>query len=989
MATVVKDLGPVTAYGYAKDAGYTGTEEEYAELMADYASVGEAAAEAAEAAAASATDAATAQGKAETAKAAAEAAQQATESEAADAIAAIQSEGSQQVSAVGAAGTTQIGLVTEEGATQVELVEAAGEEVIESIPADYSEMTADVAALKSTVSSIIDDTLTQTGKAADAKATGDDLAKTIQWNGTALTSSTDLNDLKSKGAYRWGSTNRPVNSPTSYAAVLLVIGGSTICTQLAVNSVNIAMYRTYASSSWSEWKRIAFNSDLNDAIARISALESEVSTIIDATLTQTGKAADAKVVGDALAALVDATLTQTGKAADAKVVGDALAALVDATLTQTGKAADAKVVGDALDSLGSDVAGLQRSVDLTSGDVSGAYTIADGLYIDGGKLASISGANRTICIEAEAWKTYVIKKATATVMRAGCGSAADLAAGAKLVSNAELPTASNDALRVVTDATNHYIYIQLFANSDADALKTIEANVATLIVCEDLRAEMVQMTTDVKKAAALGADEDEIDFTYLARFTCGLSASNVWAAGTRKSYFVPIPLNAVSVEIKANLQYGSIVAFLKDDSHVTGESAHYATGAVRTYISDAYWTSGIPSDAKYLFVNELDNLGHSYFPDYVKFQIEKKPLPLGLHERPETEGHLNIVKRARQMTDIKWTPAVDLPRLMLVQRDSTVPDTAEIEYYEGTFKAGVEYTGFPYGRANSMKTAYGYDNMFMGLTVPFETFITSVSNPYSKLSLESQYSLASHRSTLYAVVCSALGSYALNVAYTETINFPSISGLKVVGTVNDNGTRLNTIKIGDILCIPNNHVAVITDIIRNADGTVRSVEISEATVKGCADRNYADGLRGGLCIRRGWPAESFYAAWGAYTDYRYLYADKVPFAENDFVNVGDGFDTFNVQQLPVMPYEGNRFAFISGKIPNSAVTLLISPNLGYGYLRVFKDGSEISGSPFTVGSDTASIAISEISVGEYSAYLCNIADGDVTNLTRSCAWSIV
>lgn len=36
-----KDLGLVTAYAYAVSQGYTGTEEQYAELMASYAAVAE------------------------------------------------------------------------------------------------------------------------------------------------------------------------------------------------------------------------------------------------------------------------------------------------------------------------------------------------------------------------------------------------------------------------------------------------------------------------------------------------------------------------------------------------------------------------------------------------------------------------------------------------------------------------------------------------------------------------------------------------------------------------------------------------------------------------------------------------------------------------------------------------------------------------------------------------------------------------------------
>ena len=63
-----KNLGHATAYAYAKSKGYTGTEEEFAELMANYATVAESAEESRQAAEA-------AQGKAEDAQAAAETAQ--------------------------------------------------------------------------------------------------------------------------------------------------------------------------------------------------------------------------------------------------------------------------------------------------------------------------------------------------------------------------------------------------------------------------------------------------------------------------------------------------------------------------------------------------------------------------------------------------------------------------------------------------------------------------------------------------------------------------------------------------------------------------------------------------------------------------------------------------------------------------------------------------------------------------------------------------
>lgn len=110
---VRKDLGMVTAYAYAVSRGYTGTEAEFAELMASYASVAQEAVDAALAAAQSAQAAASARDTAQTTVA--------------GAIAGIQAEGQTQVDNVNAA-----------GATQIAAVEAKGEETRESIPDNYT-----------------------------------------------------------------------------------------------------------------------------------------------------------------------------------------------------------------------------------------------------------------------------------------------------------------------------------------------------------------------------------------------------------------------------------------------------------------------------------------------------------------------------------------------------------------------------------------------------------------------------------------------------------------------------------------------------------------------------------------------------------------------------------------------------------------------------------------------------------------------------------
>ena len=105
MSTITKDLGVVTAYGYAISKGYTGTEEEFAELMASYATVAEQAAQSAETAEEAAQAAAQAVLDANAAKTAAQAAQSAAESASTTATNAATSASNSATSAASSAST--------------------------------------------------------------------------------------------------------------------------------------------------------------------------------------------------------------------------------------------------------------------------------------------------------------------------------------------------------------------------------------------------------------------------------------------------------------------------------------------------------------------------------------------------------------------------------------------------------------------------------------------------------------------------------------------------------------------------------------------------------------------------------------------------------------------------------------------------------------------------------------------------------------------
>lgn len=145
MSEIRKNLGGVTAYAYARSKGYTGTEEEFAQLMANYATVGETATEAAEQATTKAGEASTSATNAATSASAASASATAA---AGSAFAAATSETNAAASATSASGSATQAATS---ATAAQAAQTAAEAVLESIPEDYTELSDDVLDLKSII----------------------------------------------------------------------------------------------------------------------------------------------------------------------------------------------------------------------------------------------------------------------------------------------------------------------------------------------------------------------------------------------------------------------------------------------------------------------------------------------------------------------------------------------------------------------------------------------------------------------------------------------------------------------------------------------------------------------------------------------------------------------------------------------------------------------------------------------------------------------
>lgn len=359
---------------------------------------------------------------------------------------------------------------------------------------------------------------------------------------------------------------------------------------------------------------------------------------------------------------------------------------------------------------------------------------------------------------------------------------------------------------------------------------------------------------------------------------------------------------------------------------------------------------------------------------------------MGLHTIPQSQGVLNAIKRARQMTDIEWTPAVDLPRACtLGGAYSRVGAIA----FENVFKAGVTYRGIPYSRSDINAAAWGYDTMTVGLDVPFSAFVTAAASPDSVIAEESEYQTGggSPRSVFFGTICSGLVCYALGIDHLYlTADMPSIPGMARVGALISNGVRfnINTLRLGDLLLKTGFHVSMVTDIISDG-GVVTAVEVAEATTGGdVANTQKTGGPVGGVCRRAVWPVEEFFSWWRDYIVYRYAYIDDVPYTPDPYVRVGTEGWMIHYDKMPVIPYMGEGFVYKAGSVYSDALVIMAAAD--FATLRIYKDGALFA--ELAVGGQT-SIDGGFSEAGQYEAYLCNLSGGNEVNRSVSCHWSVV
>lgn len=176
-------------------------------------------------------------------------------------------------------------------------------------------------------------------------------------------------------------------------------------------------------------------------------------------------------------------------------------------------------------------------------------------------------------------------------------------------------------------------------------------------------------------------------------------------------------------------------------------------------------------------------------------------------------GVKNAVKKAYQMTDIMFVPK----------------NTIRINF--GKLLPGDSVRGMIYSSVKELGT-------YVGSNVSFYTFMTAINNPRSKIYTERIDKEPYHGTNCkayYGTVCSDLVSYALGLdPILLSHDFPVSEKMQEI-------EYYDSIEVADVLW-KQGHVALVTNVAKDSDNHILSIEISEANQEGAVRKVYDNEL---------------------------------------------------------------------------------------------------------------------------------------------------
>jgi len=220
--------------------------------------------------------------------------------------------------------------------------------------------------------------------------------------------------------------------------------------------------------------------------------------------------------------------------------------------------------------------------------------------------------------------------------------------------------------------------------------------------------------------------------------------------------------------------------------------------------------------------------------------------------KPDSKGKEAAIFRSRQLTEFQWGPVGDVPVFTKKTGKTKLP-------------AGEAQLGMLYSSTEPT-------DKFIAENISFETFLTILANPDSAL-YHKDIGGHSNSWAYFGIVCNGLVRYALNIRRRfSTKRWPDIPGMRKIA---DEGSyTAEQIALCDVLHAygkGKNHVALITDILREENGEICQIEVSEAVRP--------------TCKRRQFDLEAFYEKYKLFALWRYDYVDEVPMPDEKQNNI--------------------------------------------------------------------------------------------------------
>ena len=232
-------------------------------------------------------------------------------------------------------------------------------------------------------------------------------------------------------------------------------------------------------------------------------------------------------------------------------------------------------------------------------------------------------------------------------------------------------------------------------------------------------------------------------------------------------------------------------------------------------------------------------------------------------QTPEvSEGQRNMVKRARQLHEIKWTPIEDRYQWG----------------YRGVFTAGTTVTGLAYGQPVNVAGYVGYN-------ISLEKYKEAVNDNTS--AFYTQYSTYNKIAPTYSTDCSGFVSYSWGLTNRTTTYGWSNIATKV------SDQSIYSLQVGDALNHSTSHIVMVSDVQYDSEGNMVQVTIMEQTPVKTKLTVYGEG--GKYPLSR---IQSYYLS-GGYAIYRYEDRDNVTYTHSCAVPIDGDYCANCKAEAPV------------------------------------------------------------------------------------------